>query len=94
MMLGVFSLSLGVAKPKSLHNKVWKSKLKEYFDSKYKGNSGRVDIQYDTKSESNGYRSTVFCTDLGYATGDLCPSKQQAEQSAAKKACERLKIKN
>jgi len=60
--------------------------LDEYF--KAKGMDDAID--YKTKPEGSGYRSTVFCPELGYADGEIRPTERKAEQSAAKKALEQL----
>lgn len=65
-----------------------KAKLEEYFKSKQ--GDGEAQISYVTKPDSNGYRSTVYCPELGYAEGETKPTEDRAEQSAAKKALERL----
>ena len=77
-------------KSSSSTKRIWKSKLKEYFDAKMKG--GDVCIRYDLKAEGNGYIATVFCPEIGYIDGDVCLNKQDAEHNAAKKACKKLDL--
>lgn len=72
-------------KPKA---KVWKSKLEQYFDAK--GQTGKEVVEYHTKAEGYGYKSTVICPNLGYLIGEKRPTKDDAEQNAAKKALQEL----
>lgn len=76
------------AKPKG---KVCKIKLEEYFDAK--GQVGKNVVEYHTKADGYGYKSTVICPEVGYVTGEKRPTKHDAEQNAAKKALQKLKPK-
>lgn len=59
--------------------KVYKSQLKEYFDKKRLA----VDIRYSTVASGNGFISTVGLPESIQIRGEVCKSKQEAEQSAA-----------
>ena len=63
--------------------KVWKLKLKEYCDKKRA--TPELMPLYTTGSAGGGFRSTVTVVGCSYE-GDVCKSKQEAEQSAAYKA--------
>jgi dsRNA-specific ribonuclease len=73
-------------KRKAARSACKKTELEEYFKSK--GDNCR--ITYETKPEVNGHRCTVFCPELGYAEGETKPTKDKAEQSAAKEALKQL----
>ena len=64
-----------------------KTTLKEFWDQQQK------DVKYTTKESNGGFRSTVYCPSVGCKVGELKPTKKEAEESAASKACEILKIK-
>ena len=69
-------------------SKVWKSKLKEHFDKKYK--DAKTEIKYTTKEcPRGGFMCTVYCPDIGYAEGSG-PNKSAAEHSAAYSALNKL----
>ena len=76
------------AKPKG--KKMWKTKLEEYFNAK--GQDGKKVVEYRTKAEGYGYKSTVICPEVGYVTGEKKPTKPEAEHSAAKMALKKLKL--
>ena len=63
--------------------KVYKSKLKEYFEKKKLA----VEIRYTTVPSGNRFISTVNLQGEGIQ-GEVCKSKQEAEQSAAHQALE------
>jgi len=63
-----------------------KTVLKEYWEHQQK------EVKYITKECSGGFRSTVCCPNIGYKQGEQKPTKKEAEESAASKACEILKI--
>ena len=70
--------------------KIWKSKLKEYYDK-----SGQPGVQpkYVTKECSKGgFQCTLFSPEIGYTCGDIGRSKSEAEHSAAHKALQKLKF--
>lgn len=62
-------------------SKVWKSKLKEYCDK----NRIVFSNSYQTVPSGNGFKSTVAFNGHVFE-GEECKSKQEAEQSAAKRA--------
>lgn len=75
--------------------KVWKARLKEYFDKhdNYKGKE--VKIRYSAKESSKGGRlqftAIVYCPEIGYAEGgEDCSSKSAAEHNAAYHALKML----
>ena len=79
-----------VSKNTTPQDKIWKSKLKEYYDKKGQPNAS---IVYKTFEVALGrFQSTVFTGDFGPggAQGDVCDSKKEAEQSAARKAVKML----
>ena len=70
-------------------DKIWKSKLKEYYDKRGQPNAP----VYKTFEVALGrFQSTVFTGDFGPGgmQGDVCDSKKEAEQSAAQKAVKML----
>ena len=71
----------------AVSDKVWKSKLKEYFDKK---GQPSVVLDYTTWACPQGYVSVVCGPEFGEAKGDVRKSKKEAEQSAAQKALEKL----
>ena len=71
--------SKGTSQP----TKVYKSKLKEYFEKKRL----TVEIRYSTVPSGNGFISTICLQAEGIQIqGEVCKSKQEAEQSAAHQA--------
>lgn len=75
---------LNVIEPVLLKKKGAKIRLEDYF-----GKSSK--ILYETKAEADGYRSKVFCPELGYAIGEVRATEERAEESAAKKALNELR---
>ncbi len=72
----------------------WKSKLKEFYDKKGEPNK---ELKYDTKPAGNGtspqFISSIYILELGESVqGVISRSKKEAEQSAAKKALDKLQI--
>ena len=69
--------------------KIWKSKLKEYYDKL--GQPG-VQPTYVTKESSKSkYQCTLFIPEIGYIHGEVGRGKSEAEHSAAYKALQKLK---
>jgi len=70
--------------------KIWKSKLKEYYDKL--GQPG-VQPTYVTKESSKSkYQCTLFLPEIGYIRGEVGRGKSEAEHSAAYKALQKLKF--
>jgi len=70
--------------------KIWKSKLKEYYDK-----LGRVGVQLDYVTKEvpkGGFQCTLFLPEIGYIRGDIGRSKSEAEHSAAYKALQKLNM--
>ena len=76
------SISGVLSKGPSPPTKVYKSRLKELFDKKRLV----VEIRYSTVASGNGFFSTVCLPESTQIRGEVCKSKQEAEQSAAHQA--------
>lgn len=87
----VIGIAFHTTDPPAPHKKTKKSKkaeLEEYFSTE--GSDGKNRIDYDTKPDGSGYKSTVYCPVVGYAIGDMRFSEERAEENAAKKALIKL----